>query len=114
MTATAVRLSFAPGTTVRVPMSKKASVLPAEMNAPSLRSRLQPVSAPAPARAGPAATSRSICGDVDWRAYQAGNRSATSRVSSGRKIRPPLAASWWATKTSVSSASGSPAVPTTL
>ena len=40
--------------------------------------------------------------------------SATSRVSSGRKIRPPLAASWWATKTSVSAASGSPAVPVTL
>ncbi len=109
-----MRLSFAPGTTVRVPMSKKASVLPAATNVPMRRSSPDPSSAPRPASAGPAATSRSICGETLWRAYQAGNVSATSRVSSGRKIRPPLAASWWATKTSVSSAFGSPAVPVTL
>ena len=103
-TATAVRLSLAPGTTVRVPMSKNASALPAASVSPIWRSGRTPVSAPSAASAGPAATSRIICGDVCWRSYQRGNVSAMSRVSSGRKMSPPLAASWWATNTSVSRA----------
>ena len=107
-TATAVRLSLAPGTTVRVPMSANASAPPAEMASPSLR--VHGIAA----SAGPAATSRITCGEVSCFAYHSGNASAIRRWSSGRKISPPLAASWWATNTRVWSAAGSPAVAVTL
>ena len=57
---------------------------------PSLRSGAGPQRAQRRRAPGPAATSRIICGEVVCAAYQPGNVSATSRVSSGRKIRPPL------------------------
>ena len=65
---------------------------------PARRSRRRPSSAPAPASSGPATTSCISGGEVSWRPYQSGNVSATSRVGPGWKMRPALAASWWATK----------------
>ena len=112
--ATDARLSFAPGTTARAAMSAIASTVPSAINPPARRTRGSPSSAPAPASAGPATTSCISRGDVSWRAYQAGNVSATQRVGPGWKIKPPRAASWCAANTTVSSASGSPASATTL
>ena len=53
-------------------------------------------------------------GEVSWRSYQRGKRSATQRVGPGWKTRPARAASWCAAKTIVSAAAGSPSSATTL
>ena len=114
LTATALRLSLAPGTTARAPMSIIEAPASAEKNAPMRRKERRPVSPQRATNTGPRNTPKMIgtlCSAFSW---SLGMSFIARRGSPGWNTSPECAASWWEMKTTVRSASGSPASAITL
>ena len=81
---------------------------------PAIRAARLPASDPSAASAGPPKTGNITGGLVSLRSISAGNRRHTKAGIAGWKISPDLAASWWATSTTVRRASWGPISATTL
>ena len=113
-TATALRLSLAPGTTSLRAMSAIVTVVAPASSDPQRRRPLRPRIEPSATNTGPSHVANMIGSVCVERSSSSGKRSANSFGSPGWKISPLCAASWWATTTTVSSAFASPISATTL
>ena len=113
-TATPVRLSLAPGTAGRKPISTMAASEPRLRTRPTRRGPLRPVALASETSAGPAMTSHHAGGLLVIASTRSGRFLASHCCACWRKTNPEGAASWWARTTRVCVAEASPAKAITL
>ena len=115
--ATPVRLSLAPGTVEREPISAIVAAVPSDTRPPAPRAGARDAGQPAERDEQRAADHRATSAAGSCPCARAARGSASAEPAARRGVRraaPVCAASWWATTTRCASASRSPASATTF